>query len=297
MRIVRFSWVISSGIESLKLYYMIGLPTEDDADLVAIRDLTMQLHAIMLKHARARGRIGRIVASVNPLVPKPGTAYQWLPMAPADEIERKMKRMRALVADIVGPICESGDCFAKERELQEVGEGELIAFMSAGAYGYTMASRYNTRGMAAEVLVKGSEINFSGRVASAFRVIREKTRILKNKKIDRVLEFKVDESILEERITGRWIHAASGRSYHTKFNPPKVEGKDDVTGEPLIQRDDDKEETVRKRLDVYSSQTRPLVDYYSQWAKSEPHGAPQYRAISGLGTVEEIKERAFNVLK
>ena len=90
----------SSGIESLKLYYMIGLPTEDDADLVAIRDLTMQLHAIMLKHARARGRIGRIVASVNPLVPKPGTAYQWLPMAPADDIERKMKRMRALVADI-----------------------------------------------------------------------------------------------------------------------------------------------------------------------------------------------------
>jgi adenylate kinase len=90
---------------------------------------------------------------------------------------------------------------------------------------------------------------------------------------------------------------ASGRTYHVKFNPPKVEGKDDVTGEPLIQRDDDKEETVRKRLDVYSSQTRPLVDYYSQWAKSEPHGAPQYRAISGLGTVEEIKERAFNALK
>ena len=96
----RAELMFSSGIESLKLYYMIGLPTEDDADLVAIRDLTMQLHAIMLKHARARGRIGRIVASVNPLVPKPGTAYQWLPMAPADEIERKMKRMRALVADI-----------------------------------------------------------------------------------------------------------------------------------------------------------------------------------------------------
>ena len=96
----RAELMFSSGIESLKLYYMIGLPTEDDADLVAIRDLTMQLHAIMLKHARARGRIGRIVASVNPLVPKPGTAYQWLPMAPADDIERKMKRMRALVADI-----------------------------------------------------------------------------------------------------------------------------------------------------------------------------------------------------
>jgi len=96
----RAELIFSSGIESLKLYYMIGLPTEDDADLVAIRDLTMQLHAIMLKHARARGRIGRIVASVNPLVPKPGTAYQWLPMAASDDIERRMKRMRTLVANI-----------------------------------------------------------------------------------------------------------------------------------------------------------------------------------------------------
>lgn len=94
----RAELIFSSGFESLKLYYMIGLPTEDDADLVAIRDLTAQLHAIMLRHARARGRIGRIVASVNPLVPKPGTAFQWLPMTPADEIERRMKRMRALVA-------------------------------------------------------------------------------------------------------------------------------------------------------------------------------------------------------
>ncbi len=92
--------IFSSGIESLKLYYMIGLPTEDDDDLMAIRDLTLQLHQIMLKHARPRGRIGRIVASVNPLVPKPGTAYQWLPMERTDVIERKMKRMRALVADI-----------------------------------------------------------------------------------------------------------------------------------------------------------------------------------------------------
>jgi radical SAM superfamily enzyme YgiQ (UPF0313 family) len=96
----RAELIFSSGIESLKLYYMIGLPSEDDADLVAIRDLTAQLHAIMLKHARARGRIGRIVASVNPLVPKPGTAYQWLPMAPSDDIERRMKRMRALTAGI-----------------------------------------------------------------------------------------------------------------------------------------------------------------------------------------------------
>jgi radical SAM superfamily enzyme YgiQ (UPF0313 family) len=92
--------IFSSGFESLKLYYMIGLPTEQDEDLVAIRDLTLQLHAIMLKHARARGRIGRIVASVNPLVPKPGTAYQWLPMVASDDIERRMKRMRQLVSGI-----------------------------------------------------------------------------------------------------------------------------------------------------------------------------------------------------
>ena len=96
----RAELIFSSGIESLKLYYMIGLPSEEDDDLVAIRDLTLQLHEIMLKHARPRGRIGRIVASVNPLVPKPGTAYQWLPMVRTDEIERKMKRMRSLVADI-----------------------------------------------------------------------------------------------------------------------------------------------------------------------------------------------------
>ena len=96
----RAELIFSSGFENLKLYYMIALPTEEDADLVAIRDLTLQLRDIMLKHARPRGHIGRIVASVNPLVPKPGTAYQWLPMAPSAEIEQKMKRMRSLVADI-----------------------------------------------------------------------------------------------------------------------------------------------------------------------------------------------------
>jgi radical SAM superfamily enzyme YgiQ (UPF0313 family) len=92
--------IFSSGIENLKLYYMIGLPSEDDEDLVAIRDLTVQLRDVMLKHARTRGRIGRIVGSVNPLVPKPGTAYQWMGMAATDVIERKMKRLRGLVSDI-----------------------------------------------------------------------------------------------------------------------------------------------------------------------------------------------------
>ena len=99
-----------------------------------------------------------------------------------------------------------------------------------------------------------------------------------------------------ERMSGRRVHVASGRTYHVKFNPPKQDGVDDATGEPLIQRDDDKEETVKKRLDVYSAQTRPLVDYYSGWAKNDPASAPKYRAISGTGSVEEIKERAFQAL-
>jgi len=92
--------IFSSGIENLKLYYMIGLPSEDDEDLVAIRDLTVQLRDVMVKHARLRGRLGRIVGSVNPLVPKPGTAYQWLPMAPSGLIERKMERLRTLVSGL-----------------------------------------------------------------------------------------------------------------------------------------------------------------------------------------------------
>ncbi|MGE3191310.1 MAG: radical SAM protein [Vicinamibacterales bacterium] len=96
----RAELIFSSGIESLKLYYMIGLPSETDEDLVAIRDLTVQIREIMLRHARARGRIGRIVASVNPLVPKPGTTYQWMPMEASDSIDRKMKRLRTLVAGI-----------------------------------------------------------------------------------------------------------------------------------------------------------------------------------------------------
>ena len=115
-------------------------------------------------------------------------------------------------------------------------------------------------------------------------------------KLDYVLEIDVPFDAIIERMSGRRSHPASGRTYHVKFNPPKVEGKDDVTGEPLVQRDDDKEDTVKKRLDVYSSQTRPLVDYYSGWAKQDPAAAPKYRAISGTGSVEEITARAFNAL-
>ncbi len=115
-------------------------------------------------------------------------------------------------------------------------------------------------------------------------------------KLDYVLEIDVPFEAIIERMSGRRSHAPSGRTYHTKFNPPQVEGLDDVTGEPLIQRKDDEEETVRKRLDVYSAQTRPLVDYYSNWAKAEPAVAPKYRAISGMGTVDEITARALAAL-
>ena len=115
-------------------------------------------------------------------------------------------------------------------------------------------------------------------------------------KLDYVLEIDVPFEAIIERMSGRRSHAASGRTYHVKFNPPKVAGLDDVTGEPLIQRKDDEEETVRKRLEVYSAQTRPLVDYYANWAKAEPDVAPKYRAISGMGTVEEITARALQAL-
>lgn len=114
--------------------------------------------------------------------------------------------------------------------------------------------------------------------------------------LDYVLEIDVPFEAIIERMSGRRSHPASGRTYHTKFNPPKVENKDDVTGEDLVQREDDQEETVKKRLDVYSNQTRPLVDYYQTWAQQEPAKAPQYRAISGMGSVEEITARAFQAL-
>ena len=111
--------------------------------------------------------------------------------------------------------------------------------------------------------------------------------------IDFVLEIAVPDAEIVERMSGRRIHPASGRSYHIKYNPPKVEGKDDVTGEPLVQRDDDKEEVVMKRLAVYHQQTEALVKFYSDLAKS----GPQYRAISGIGSIDTIRERVFEALK
>jgi adenylate kinase len=114
--------------------------------------------------------------------------------------------------------------------------------------------------------------------------------------LDFVLEIDVPDSAIVERMSGRRVHVASGRTYHVKFNPPKVAGKDDVTGEDLVQREDDKEATVRKRLEVYQAQTRPLVDYYSAWAAGgDPH-APRYRRNAGTGSVEQITERALAAL-
>ena len=117
-----------------------------------------------------------------------------------------------------------------------------------------------------------------------------------NVNLDFVLEIDVPDEAIIERMSGRRAHLASGRTYHVKFNPPKVEGLDDVTGEPLIQRDDDKEETVKKRLDVYQKQTRPLVSYYADWAAAGDAVAPKYRKISGTGSVDDITARALQAL-
>lgn len=116
-------------------------------------------------------------------------------------------------------------------------------------------------------------------------------------KLDFVVEIAVPEEDIIERMSGRRVHQPSGRSYHVRFNPPKTEGKDDVTGEDLVQRDDDREETVRHRLSVYREQTRPLVDYYSAWAQQDPAAAPKYRKISGVGAVDEIKSRLFEAVQ
>ena len=115
--------------------------------------------------------------------------------------------------------------------------------------------------------------------------------------IDFVLEISVPDSEIVERMSGRRVHPASGRTYHIKYNPPKVEGKDDVTGEDLVQRDDDREEVVLKRLEVYHNQTEALVGFYTKLAESGAPNAPKYRSISGLGSIDEITSRVFEALK
>jgi len=117
-----------------------------------------------------------------------------------------------------------------------------------------------------------------------------------NVPIDYVLEIDVPDSAIIERMSGRRVHPASGRTYHVKFNPPKVPGKDDVTGENLIQRDDDKEETVRNRLAVYHAQTEPLIAYYAQWGATGDARAPKYRKVDGLGGVEQVRDASLAAL-
>jgi adenylate kinase len=115
--------------------------------------------------------------------------------------------------------------------------------------------------------------------------------------IDYVLEIDVPDSAIVERMSGRRVHVASGRTYHVKFNPPKVAGKDDVTGEDLIQRDDDKEETVLNRLSIYHAQTKPLVAYYQRWAASGDPGAPKHRKVNGLASVDAVRAAAIAALQ
>src|SRR5437773_699548 len=115
--------------------------------------------------------------------------------------------------------------------------------------------------------------------------------------LDHVLEIDVPDAAIVERMSGRRVHVASGRTYHVKYNPPRVPDRDDVTGEPLIQREDDKEDTVRKRLSVYHAQTEPLIAYYRQWEASADPRAPKYRRVAGVGSVESIRDDALAALK
>ena len=114
--------------------------------------------------------------------------------------------------------------------------------------------------------------------------------------VDGVVEIDVDDAEIIKRMSGRRVHVASGRTYHIMFNPPKVAGKEDETGEDLIQRDDDQEDTVKKRLDVYHEQTEPLIDYYSKWANSGEPSAPKYIKVNGIGQVDEIRDQIFKAL-
>ena len=116
-------------------------------------------------------------------------------------------------------------------------------------------------------------------------------------RIEAVVEISVPDEHIIERMSGRRVHPGSGRTYHVRFNPPAAEGLDDITGEPLVQRDDDREATVRHRLEIYHEQTAPIVEYYREWARDEPAAAPQVARIDGLGTLEEVRDRVFEALE
>lgn len=128
------------------------------------------------------------------------------------------------------------------------------------------------------------------------RTVPQADALKEKVEVDGVVEIDVDDAEIIKRMSGRRVHLASGRTYHVTFNPPKVEGKDDETGEDLIQRDDDQEETVKKRLDIYHEQTEPLIDYYSTWANAGEANSPKYIKVNGIGKVEEIRDQIFNDL-
>ena len=115
--------------------------------------------------------------------------------------------------------------------------------------------------------------------------------------LDYVIEVDVEDAEIIRRLSGRRVHVGSGRTYHIAFNPPKVAGKDDITGEDLIQREDDKEDTIRKRLEVYHSQTKPLVEYYAKWAASGDKSAPKCRKVAGVGSMDSIRDAIFKALQ
>ena len=115
-------------------------------------------------------------------------------------------------------------------------------------------------------------------------------------RIDAVVEITVPDEHIIERMSGRRVHPGSARTYHVRFNPPETEGIDDITGEPLVQRDDDRESTVRHRLEVYHRQTAPIIGYYRQWEKDEPHSAPRVSRADGLGSLEDVRKRVFAAL-
>ena len=128
------------------------------------------------------------------------------------------------------------------------------------------------------------------------RTLAQADALKEKVEVDGVIEIDVDDAEIIKRMSGRRVHMASGRTYHVTFNPPKVEGKDDETGEDLIQRDDDQEDTVKKRLDIYHEQTEPLIEYYSSWSKSGEANSPKYVKVNGIGKVEEIRDQIFNAL-
>ena len=119
----------------------------------------------------------------------------------------------------------------------------------------------------------------------------------RNLRIDAVVEITVPDDSIIERMSGRRVHPGSGRTYHVQFNPPATEGIDDITGEALIQRDDDRESTVRHRIEIYHEQTAPIIEYYRQWEKDDPHAAPHVSQIDGLGTIEEVRDRVYAALE